>query len=41
MTRMKRFEMPGSFAIMAIYLGVFFVMWLLAYVYLALRWASS
>lgn len=35
----RRFETPGSFAIMTIYLGVFVVMWLLSFVYLAARWA--
>jgi len=34
-----RFETPGSFAIMTIYLGVFVVFWLLSFVYLAARWA--
>jgi hypothetical protein len=34
-----RFETPGSFAIMAIYLAVFLVMWMLSFVYLAARWA--
>ena len=34
-----RFETPGAFAIMTIYLGVFVVMWLLSFVYLAARWA--
>jgi len=37
----KRFETPGSLAIMLIYLGVFGVMWFLAFVYLALKWAIS
>ena len=36
-----RFETPGSFAIMVIYLGVFFVLWILSFVYLAVRWAIS
>ena len=36
-----RLETPGSFAIMTIYLGVFFVMWILSFVYLAVRWAIS
>lgn len=35
----RRFETPGSFAIMTIYLAVFGVMWLLSFVYLAARWA--
>ena len=34
-------ETPGTLAIMLIYLGVFFLMWLLAFVYLAARWAVS
>ena len=37
----KRFETPGSLAIMLIYVGVFGVMWFLAFVYLALKWAIS
>jgi hypothetical protein len=37
----ERFETPGAFAIMAIYLGVFFVLWILTFVYLAVRWAIS
>jgi hypothetical protein len=37
----SRWETPGSLAIMLIYLGVFGVMWLLAFVYLALQWAIS
>lgn len=35
----ERFETPGTFAIMVIYLGLFVVTWLLGFVYLALRWA--
>lgn len=34
-----RFETPGAFAIMTIYLGLFFVTWLLSFVFLAARWA--
>lgn len=34
-------ETPGTLAIMLIYLGVFLAMWLLAFVYLAARWAIS
>jgi hypothetical protein len=34
-------ETPGSFVIMTIYLGWFFVMWLLTFVYLAAQWAIS
>ena len=37
--RADRYETPGTLAIMVIYLGVFFVTWLLAFVYLATRWA--
>ncbi len=36
-----RFQTPGTLAIMLIYLGVFAAMWVLAFVYLALRWAIS
>jgi hypothetical protein len=35
----SRFETPGSFVIMTVYLAVFGVMWLLSFVYLAARWA--
>ncbi len=41
MARRLKLETPGSFAIMTIYLGVFFVMWILSFVYLAVRWAIS
>jgi len=34
-------ETPGTLAIMGIYLAVFLVTWLLAFVYLAARWAIS
>ena len=34
-------ETPGTLTIMLIYLGVFLVMWLLAFAYLAARWAIS
>ena len=37
----RRFETPGTLAIMVIYLSVFLLMWALAFVYLALRWAVS
>ena len=37
--RPGRYETPGTLAIMAIYLGFFFVAWLLAFLYLATRWA--
>ncbi|MEX1357226.1 MAG: hypothetical protein WD981_01245 [Gaiellaceae bacterium] len=36
-----RFETPGTLAIMLIYLGLFGLMWVLAFAYLALRWAIS
>lgn len=36
-----RFETPGTLAIMLVYLAVFGGMWLLAFVYLAFRWAIS
>jgi hypothetical protein len=36
-----RFETPGTLAIMLIYLALFAVTWLLAFAYLALRWAIS
>jgi hypothetical protein len=35
----RRFETPGSLAIMLIYLAMFGVFWLLSFVYLGLRWA--
>jgi len=37
----REFETPGSFTIMAVYLGVFVVTWMLSFVYLAARWAIS
>ena len=37
----SRFETPGSFVIMTVYLGVFFVAWALWFLYLGLRWAIS
>lgn len=37
--RVRRLETPGAFAIMTIYLGVFVLTWLLAFVYLGVRWA--
>jgi hypothetical protein len=37
----RQLETPGAFAIMVIYLGVFLVMWLLSFVYLAVRWSIS
>lgn len=36
-----RLETPGTLAIMLVYLGVFAAMWVLAFVYLSLRWAIS
>lgn len=33
-----RFETPGTLAIMLIYLGLFVVMWLAAYAFLAGQW---
>lgn len=39
--RRPQLETPGTLAIMLIYLGVFLAMWLLAFVYLAARWAVS
>ena len=35
----RRWETPGSLAMMAIYLAFFAVMWALGFVYLAFRWA--
>ena len=40
-TAKSGWETPGSFTIMAIYLGLFVVMWLLSFAYLAARWAIS
>lgn len=34
----RRFETPGTLAIMLIYLALFLVMWLLSYAYLATKW---
>jgi hypothetical protein len=34
-------ETPGTLTIMLAYLGVFVLMWLLSFVYLAARWAIS
>jgi hypothetical protein len=36
---LSRLETPGTLAIMTIYLGLFLVAWVLAFVYLAFRWA--
>lgn len=33
-----RYQTPGTFVIMVVYLGLFFVAWLLAFAYLATRW---
>ena len=40
-TTFGRYETPGTLAIMLIYLGLFGLMWVLAFVYLAFRWAIS
>ena len=40
-TSFGRFETPGTLAIMLIYLALFGAMWVLAFVYLAFRWAIS
>jgi hypothetical protein len=40
-TSFGRFETPGTLAIMLVYLGLFAAMWVLAFVYLAFRWAIS
>ena len=37
--RKPQLETPGTLTIMTMYLGVFVLMWLLAFVYLAARWA--
>ena len=37
----QRLETPGTLAIMLVYLGLFAAMWVLAFVYLAFRWAIS
>lgn len=39
--RRPQLETPGTLVIMLMYLGVFLAMWLLAFVYLAARWAIS
>jgi hypothetical protein len=36
---MRRFETPGTLAILGIYLSLFVAAWLLSFLYLALRWA--
>jgi hypothetical protein len=38
---LEKLQTPGTLAIMLIYLGLFAVTWLLAFVYLAVRWAIS
>ena len=40
-TTFGRYETPGTLAIMLVYLGLFGLMWVLAFVYLAFRWAIS
>lgn len=40
-TSFGRFETPGTLAIMLVYLALFAVTWVLAFVYLAFRWAIS
>ena len=37
--RVRRLETPGAFAIMAIYVALFTLTWLLSFVYLGVRWA--
>jgi hypothetical protein len=37
----ERFETPGTLVILLIYLGLFAAAWLLAFAYLAVRWAIS
>ena len=39
--RRPELQTPGTLAIMGIYLGVFLLMWLLSFAYLALQWAIS
>jgi uncharacterized protein YybS (DUF2232 family) len=39
--RRLELQTPGTLAIMVIYLGVFLLMWLLSFAYLALQWAIS
>jgi hypothetical protein len=39
--RRPHLETPGTLAIMLIYLGMFMLMWLLSFAYLAARWAIS
>ena len=36
-----RFQTPGTLVIMLVYLGLFAVTWLLAFAWLAVRWAIS
>ena len=38
MTR-PTFETPGTLAIMLVYLGLFLLTWVLAFAYLAAKWA--
>lgn len=37
--RRGKLETPGTLVIMLAYLGLFFACWVLAFVYLATRWA--
>lgn len=39
--RRPHLETPGTLTIMLLYVGVSLVMWLLAFAYLAARWAIS
>ena len=39
--RRPQFETPGTLTIMLVYLGVFLLMWLLSFAYLAGQWAIS
>ncbi|HVW90670.1 MAG TPA: hypothetical protein VHC01_14495 [Gaiellaceae bacterium] len=39
--RRPQLETPGTLAIMLIYLALFLATWLLAFAYLAARWAIS
>lgn len=39
--RRPQLETPGTLAIMLIYLGLFLATWLLAFAYLATKWAIS
>lgn len=39
--RRPQLETPGTLTIMLVYLGVFLLMWLLSFAYLATRWVIS